>query len=111
VAAKTNGAEFKAYLDDDSVWPANQWHEDEEVFVNGKLSAGDYLAIPDEAVVEIHGGYIEKPNRGSEEVVSLEDHFTAWQAAQTSETIVVSIPKSKAADVRAAITAAGGVIK
>lgn len=100
------GAEFKAYLSDERAWPNRQFYEDGEVVVNGKMSdpEQDYMTIPDNATVVVQGGWLQQ--NGQSDARPMDEHFEAWHAAQTSEIIVVTVAKTKAPAVHAAILAA-----
>lgn len=114
MAAKTTGAEFKAFYEDPAYWPETveegdpPYHDDTVIEVDGAAldDDADYLAIPDTAVVVIRYGYVVNPAQGHAE--TFEEYFRHWLARQTTVRLVVEVPKAQEAAVRDAIKAAGG---
>lgn len=112
MAILTNGAEFKRFYNDDSVWTDGIWHEDELITIDGvdREDGEDLNAIPDTAKVRIEGGIICGPQWPSHEGPSFEGHFKAWRKKQTMRTILVECDESKLDALKAAIRAAGGKV-
>jgi len=120
MATKTNGAELKAFYNDDAYWlktPASKtddiWHEDLVLMVNGVEQADDFSItedLKDEDQVTIVDGVVLS-NRDDFKGRSFESFFKAWRKQQDTVYLAVAVPKDKQDAVRAAILAAGGSIK
>lgn len=107
---KTTGVEFKRFYNDSTLWPRSVWHEDEELLVNG-ADPGDlpYDHIPDDAEVRITGGGVF--GLPDNKKISFESFFRAWKKRETMRTLVVECPADQFEAVKAAIQAAGGVVR
>lgn len=107
---KTNGATFKRFYNDDSVWPEDSWHEDEEILVDGDLLADGFSVkdIPNTALVVLSGGVVHGFSDG--DGTSLELHFKRWLKRQTTTRIMVECDLSKLDEIKLAIKAAGGKV-
>ena len=71
---KTSGAMFKRFYNDNSAWPEDSWHEDEELLVNGDAHEdGSFNDIPDDATIVLSGGVVFGLQNGTE--TSMELHF------------------------------------
>lgn len=113
MATKTNGAELKAFYNDDAYWGENLWHEDIVLVVNGAEQPDGFSIsedLKDEDLVTIVDGVVLS---SSDEVDdrSFESYFKAWRKQQSTAYLAVTVPKEKLDAVRAAIKAAGGTIK
>ena len=120
MAIKTNGAELKAFYNDDAYWQKKEdstsddiWHEELVLVVNGAEQSDDFSInedLQDEDQVTIIDGVvlsnIEKFNGRS-----FESFFKAWRKQQNTVYLSVSAPKDKLDAVLAAIKAAGGSVK
>lgn len=114
MATWTSGAEFKAFYNDDAMWPkddstsAHTWHEDLVLEVDGEEfddSDGiDVDGIDDAAKVKILGGAMFfEPGRSGKEKKDwlLEERFRKWRKAQLVERVVIEIDKAKTDDLKA----------
>lgn len=120
MATKTNGAELKAFYNDDDYWqkPANNspdpiWHEELILVVNGVETTDDFSVnddLKDEDLVTIVYGTISSI-LDDFSVTSFESFFKAWRKKQTTVFIAVSAPREKLEAVTAAIITAGGKIR
>ena len=104
---KTSGAMFKRFYNDDSAWPEDSWHEDEELLVNGEsIGDGSFDDIPDDAEVILSGGVVFGLPNGTE--TSMELHLKRWLKRQTTTVVLVECDHSAVDQVKAAVKAAGG---
>ena len=104
---KTSGAMFKRFYNDNSAWPEDSWHEDEELLVNGEACGdGSLDGIPDDAAVILSGGVVFGLPNGTE--TSMELHFKRWLKRQTTTVVLVECDQSAVDQVKAAVKAAGG---
>lgn len=104
---KTSGAMFKRFYNDDSAWPKDSWHEDEELLVNGEpIGDGSFDDIPDDAEVILSGGVVFGLPNGTE--TSMELHLKRWLKRQTTTVVLVECDHSAVDQVKAAVKAAGG---
>ncbi|HEJ2342309.1 TPA: hypothetical protein ACWLUJ_006169 [Pseudomonas aeruginosa] len=120
MATKTNGAELKAFYNDDAYWLKGAdgnsdelWHEDLTLVVNGAEQAEDFSItedLKDEDQVTIVDGAVLS-NRDDFADRSFESFFRAWRKLQNTAYLSVTVPKEKLEAVRAAILAAGGSVK
>lgn len=107
---KCTGAEFKAFYSDPKFWPDEQWHEGEQVTINGVDREGwdvSYDQLDDADQLTITGGCVMDANNGDREVGTLEGHFRKWRREQTSTVVLVRVPNDKLAAFDAACKAAG----
>lgn len=112
MAVKTNGAEFKKYYADDSVWPEGAWHDYELIKVDGnEYEDLDVPSIKDDAIVVISGGVFLTGTDADNKAPSLEAHFKRWRRAQKFVYLTVEVPRELEAAVTAAISAVGGKVK
>ena len=116
MTARTNGAEFKAYYNDKSVWPEGWWHEDAIITVNGAdIDCADYDeqydmgSVGDDAIITISDGCIYKYD-GIPIAISMETHFKRWLKAQAVERVVVEVDKASKAELLEAIKRAGAKV-
>lgn len=109
MTAKTNGAEFKRFYADISIWPEDAYHDGELVLVDGVEwdHPDGYGVIPDSAKVQIEDGGVYFPD-GKD--CSFEGYFKAWRKRQTVAVVMVECDKFKLDDVEAAVRAAGGKV-
>ena len=107
---KTNGATFKRFYDDDSVWPEDSWHEDEEILINGEECSEGWSArdIPNDAIILLSGGVVYGLTNGTE--TSLELHFKRWLKRQTTVVFMVECSRDKIEQVKEAARSAGGKV-
>lgn len=104
---KTSGAMFKRFYSDNSAWPDDSWHEDEELLVNGEARGdGSFDDIPDDATIVLSGGTVFGLPNGTE--TSMELHLKRWLKRQTATVILVECDQSAVDQVKAAVKAAGG---
>lgn len=110
MAVDTTGAAFKRFFADGEFWPADSWHDDTVVRIDGKLAdeSIDLSVVPDCAEIRIEGGYVFRTRE--DEGVDLILHFRRWQKKQTLRRLLVEVDASKLEGVIAAITAAGGKV-
>ncbi len=90
---KTNGVEFKKFYADDAFWGDNQWHEDEEVYVEGVLYQDDYDIIPNDSTVTMKNGLVT--NGDGYDICSFSSYFRRWRKTQSHSTIIVTCPGDK----------------
>lgn len=113
MSVKMKGAEFNAYYHDDAYWVKDAWHDDTCVKVNGEYVDELDDNVPDDADVVIESGVVYIPTKsesGYEETeVSLVSHFKAWRKQSKYSSIVVTVEKDKAAEVREALRSIPGV--
>ena len=104
---KASGAMFKRFYSDDSAWPEDSWHEDEELLVNGEIHGdGSFDDISDDATIVLSGGVVFGLPNGTE--TSMELHFKRWLKRQTTTVVLVECDQSAVDQVKAAVKAAGG---
>jgi hypothetical protein len=107
---KTNGAEIRAFWNDQPYW--GEFAVDDEVItVNGdEIQAGEFNPdkLADSDKVTIDGGYVWDQTPGSDKDGSLHLFFNKWRKAQTTVYLAVEVHKDKADAVREAIKSAGG---
>lgn len=108
MAAKTTGAEFKRFYNDESYWPQSDevYHEDELLFVNGVAWEDDVNNIPDEAEVKVADGIVY--GLGERSDISFETFFRRWLKMQKARSFLVECDVAVLDAVQAAIKAAGG---
>ena len=117
---KTTGAELRAFYNDDTYWQvsndgngADIWCDELVLEVNG-VEAPDSFSInedlKDEDQVTITYGYVMSSNVDFTDR-SFESFFKAWRKKQDTVLLSVSVSKENVEAVRAAILAAGGIIK
>lgn len=114
MTAKTTGAEFKRFYNDDAIWPDHDggtYHDDEILKVNGVIQENgvDTSAIPDDAVVEIEGGMVFGPKWDGNEP-TFEAYFKSWRKKQSTMSFLVECDPDKFEAIKAAVKAAGGRI-
>lgn len=116
MSVKTNGAEYKAYINEQSAkwWPDGAYMDDVVLMVNGEEIGEDnvdfdHAGMDDaDSVSIICGEFYSTP--GDREPTSLIAHFKRWRKAQTTVRIAVEVHKDKSQAVEDAIKAAGGRI-
>lgn len=112
MTVKTNGAEFKRFYNDSSIWPRDSYHEDEIITIDGVKNAEygiDYEKINDGAVMTIQDGIVYLDE--SFNTVSFEMHFKRWRKAQSVDFLICEVPKEKAEDIRKYVISQGGKVK
>lgn len=107
----TTGAEFKRFYADPLAWPEDRYHDDTVIRVNGEVAENgvDVHTMADDAVVLIEHGYVLDAD--GREVGPLPEHFANWRKTQRTTQLVVECPLEKVEAVRAAVLAAGGVVR
>lgn len=80
--AKTNGAEFKRFYNDEQYWPKGVWHEAEILLVDGRVWhwLGKVADIQDSAQINVLDGVVRELADGTEP--SFEGYFQQWQRQQ-----------------------------
>lgn len=107
---KTIGAMIKRFYNDDSAWPEDSWHEDEDLLVDGEpIGDRSFDDIPDDAAVILSGGVVFGLPNGTE--TSMELHFKRWLKRQTTTVVLVECDHSAVDQVKAAVKAAGGRVR
>jgi hypothetical protein len=114
MSVKTNGAELKAFFDDQEYWGATGWYEETEFFIN-KSDEPEYEIDPNEVapsdmILMVGGIYYPSSTATTEEGVSLESFFRRWRKKQNTTTLVVECSKDHEDAVKTAIKMAGGKI-
>ena len=93
MTVKTSGLLFKEWYNDINEWPADAYHEDEKIVVNGIEGSCDFDSIPGDAVVSLSGGciYYDKVD------VCMEWALRRWLKKKSREEsfdrILVEIPR------------------
>ena len=92
---KTSGLEFKAYLNDDKVWPEGQLHDGRLLNIDGsEVDDFDLDAISDTAVIKSLDGFIcHEDDLYSE--LTVQSHFRKWQKTQKIYYALVQVDKTK----------------
>lgn len=107
---KTNGAEFKRFLNDDKFWPESSWFEEETVTING---AEDYdwniEKISDTDVITVSGGIVYIDDMSDEP--TFEAYFRHWRKKQATATFIVECPVDNADALKAKIKEHGGKVR
>lgn len=107
---KTTGIEFKRFYNDKTIWLDGMCHEDEVLLVDGAYPGElPYESIPDDAVVTIQDGGVF--GLSDEKDTSFENFFRLWQKRGELRTLVVECPVDQLEAVKAAVHAAGGVVR
>jgi len=113
MATKTNGAELKAFYNDDAYWTDDIWHEELTLEVNGVERSDDFSINEDlkgeDQVTIVDGAVLSNLEDFKDR--SFESFFKAWRKQQNTVYLSVAVPKEKLDAVRAAILAAGGSVK
>lgn len=111
MAVKTNGAEFKRFYNDTTIWPEDQgdtYHEDEVVVINGKaVDELDVSTLADTDALTLSGGVVYSPSWPRHEAPSFETYFKRWRAKQREHYVVVKVDAAKLDAVKAALSAMG----
>lgn len=116
MSVKTNGAEYKAYINDadPKFWPEGAWMDDEVLLVNGEKVGEDNfdfdytkLNDADEVVLECGSYYKSEGDRNQIELIT---HFKRWRKAQATVRIAVEVYKDKLESLKTVIKANGGRI-
>ena len=95
---KTTGAEFSKFYSDPVMWPKGNYHDDDDITVNGKDNA-ELDSVSDNAVVEFTCGVVFNGN--NEELNSFPSYFKKWKKAQTTDFLTIEVPKTATATVTA----------
>lgn len=104
-----SGAEWKAFYSDKKYWPDGAWHEWELVTINGveQDDGADLGQVEDDAIVLAEGGTVYL-SEDAEDGPTMDAHAKRWRKEHSEVMLIVSAPKDKAKQVKAAIKAAGG---
>lgn len=112
------GQEFKAFYDDPSVFPEGAYHDSVLIYVDGDLFMSDIddpaprwkdaevKDIPDTSRVRVEAGVIILGENGAEK--DFVGALRGWRKQLNSVQLIVSVPKDKLEQVKAAIKSAGG---
>lgn len=107
---KCTGAQFKAFYNDDAIWPEDSWHEDGTVLVNGAMvdDAFDLGSVADNDLISVADGIV----LGVSDKIdpTLEGYLRKWLEAKATVSMAVEIERTNEEALRAAIKAAGGRI-
>jgi hypothetical protein len=110
MATKTNGAEFKAFLNDEHYWIGDAYFEDELLVINGIDHLDncdlDHMAIDDAASVIIHDGRVRDSVRyiGKDDP-SLETFFKQWKKLSATQTLIIQFDKNRVEEITQALKA------
>lgn len=123
---KISGAAFKDFYSDPAFWPQklsaqvavgevfHAWHEDETVLINGvQVEDVDLESVLPDDVLTISGGVVWHDVRGTKADVahsSLEAYIERWQKQQSTDVLVVEVPKDKRDEIVAALEALGAKV-
>lgn len=111
MASKTNGATFKAFMNDGIYW-TNRFYDEDEITVNGETIEFDetYGNVDDSAVVIIKEGFVdaeEKDEDDNFDGISLTTFFNRWLKMQNTIMVTVTMDRSREAEFRALMKANG----
>lgn len=107
---KVMGAEWKAFLDDTTVWTDFNYIDDEEILING-VQYSQSENIKDDDQVVVRGGMIMKNGGDWADSEDLLDVFRAWHKKRNTVYFVVEVSIEKEAGVKSAISGAGGKLR
>ena len=115
MSVKTTGAEYKAYLKEQSAewWPDGAYMDGESLLVDGKSTDEDdlfdALKMADSASLVIESGsyYAYATDR---DPISLETHFKRWRKAQTVTRISVEVHRDKLPELEALLKSFGAKV-
>lgn len=107
----TSGAAWKAYYTDPKSWPEDAWHDGLDITFDGVPSdlVEDLRAVADSCMMIITSGQVFFEDEAGSEF-EVQDHFRAWQAAQSYSFVVVSIPKDRLHELQASVAVLGGSV-
>lgn len=114
MAVKTTGLEIKQFFEDKEYWSESgspdrhTWYDDAVFTVEGE-TIEDITAVADTAIVKLEGGVVFGAVVGAAEP-SLESYFKRWRKAQSNVTLVVTVEKSREAELRAFAASIGATI-
>lgn len=108
MGAKTTGAEWNRFYQDEAFWPEGRWPEEEDVTLNGQPVGEDFAfeSIADTDVLVVSGGVVFDQDV-VEEICSLEALFKRWKKKQSTIRIVMEVPKEKEQEFREAMKSGG----
>lgn len=113
MTVKIKGADYRAFFQDKGVWSDGVWFDDVLTVINGvEFGMDDNLDeesdLKDEDRVEVHGGVIYA-NQDDRVGKSYETALRNWLKRRDTETLIVEVPKAKAAELRALLKDMKGV--
>lgn len=93
MTVKLTGADYKAFLEDASVWKEGYWFESDHVTVNGEEVGDDYdeTTLDDADKVTITGGCLYLGSDIGAESIDYEKRLRKWLKARTVTTVVLEI--------------------
>ena len=109
MAVKTNGATFKAFMNDGQYWNQRYW-EDDEVTVDGELVEefdDQYGNVSDGSVVVMKAGYVYSDEDTSFSGCTVMTFFNKWLKMQNTVIVTVTMDKAREAEFRALMKANG----
>jgi len=113
MAVKMSGADFKAFVADDTIWPDSilGWLEDEEVTVNGKINDEDEAwdkCEPGDLIVIIAGSirFLDR-NKDDIELTTLAKR---WLKKNNTVTLLVEVTRDNEDGLRSRIKLEGGKV-
>lgn len=108
---KFPAAQFKAFYacEDPNFWPVGSYVEDTSYSVDGTPQEDEYIdpaLFPDNAMITIEG-YIVYEDGSTKD---LQREFSRWLKLQSSQVLLVSIPKEAEAQLRAFVASVKGKV-
>ena len=115
MSVKTNGAEFKRFYYDESVWKDNNYYNEDlqlttdGVDVSDEVTSNSVSIIQDNAQVVLLGGYFFSPEKDEpEELCTV---FRRWQKKNDTDSIVLEFSKADRDNLLDAIKNSGIKVK
>jgi hypothetical protein len=118
---KTTVAEFTAFYNDPEVWANEAWYEDATLSIDGKEvpDETDWSTVPESlgaaSTLVINGGVLLRPKKkgsmSNTDAFDFEAVFKRWRKAQTTATVVASVPKEKLDELKAFLKTIGGKVE
>lgn len=108
MAIKTTGAQLKAFYSDDAYWPKESYWDGDITADGTDLRDLEYEHIPDEAIVVIGDGSVLSQFGG--DLGTIQSFFKKWLKKQSQAQVLVSCPKDKLMELKAALKSLGAKI-
>lgn len=112
MSVKLRGADYKAFMHDESVWLHDYWFEGCGYKIDGVEVEDDDFSeddIPDEAQVVVTGGCLYQGGEVNSPFVDYERTLRAWLKARKVTTVVLEIANEHLDAYRATLGALPGV--
>lgn len=105
--AHGTGAEWAAFLKDETIWTPRAYHDDVLLLVDG-VPHSDLDAVPVAGLIYIECGYVVFEDSTTQDLLAL---FLGWKEKQTTTRLVIRVAHDKLEAVKAAVEAAGGTVE